>query len=406
MRLLFVTPYLPSPPRFGGERRLDGLMREVAREHDVSLLSLVDPAEDSAGRIAEALGFCRTVRVVPHAASVAQGFRKRALQAGSFLSPFSFERVAYNSPGLRRSLIEMTKGGGIDLVQFEFVHCALAGEWPSPRVPRVLDEHNIEYDIVKRTASASASFARRAYSGANWRKLRVEEIRAWRHFDGCTFTSERDRQLSSADVPNLKSTVVPNGVDTLHFAPDATANAEPDSILFFGALNYYPNIEGLLFFLREVLPELRKRRPLVRFRIVGQKPPPEIRAWRDPAVDLVGYVDDVRPYIASAAAVVVPLRIGGGTRLKVLEAMAMGKPVVSTTLGVEGIDVVHGRDVLIGNRPDELADQLARVLESRNLSREIGTAARELAEIGYSWRASAKRLLEFHSDLLASPRPS
>jgi polysaccharide biosynthesis protein PslH len=408
VRLLFVTPYLPSPPRFGGQRRLDGLMREMARTNDVSVLSLADPAEDASDRVRATLAYCQSVELIPHSRSVASGTYKRALQVGSLCSPCSFERVAYTCQALHRKLEGLLEDNDFDVVQFEYVWMASSLRRPTragSRIPHVLDEHNIEYDVLRRTAAAEGGLLRKAYNAANWRKLRTEERRAWAQFDGCTLTSQRDRELLLEDAPCVRSAVVPNGVDITHFAPDPHTSVEPDSILFFGALNYYPNTEGVLFFLRHVLPKLKLRRPLVRVRIVGQRVPHEIASWRDPAVEVVGYVDDVRPHIARAAVVIVPLRIGGGTRLKVLEAMAMEKAIVSTPLGVEGIDVENGREVLVGAEADSLVEELVTVLGSRDLAGRLGTAAGELVRARYSWHASAARLSEFHEEMTTAPAP-
>jgi glycosyltransferase involved in cell wall biosynthesis len=407
LNVLFVTPYLPSPPQFGGQRRLDGLIREIAHANDVSLLSLVDPVEDSSSRVKATLGYCRQVKLVPHARSVAAGAHKRALQLGSMCAPWSFERVAFGGQALHRALDGLLARDHFDIVQFECVQTA--SSLPSTaarknRVPHVLDEHNIEYDILRRSAAAERRLLRKAYHAVNWRKLRTEERRAWARFDGCALTSERDRDLLLEDAPRVRSKVVPNGVDVTAFAPDPRTRVEPDTVLFFGAGNYYPNTEGLLFFLRQVLPLLKLRRPHVRFRIVGQKLPREIVSWRDSAVEVVGYVDDVRAQIASAAVIVVPLRIGGGTRLKVLEAMAMGKATVSTPLGVEGIEVTSGRDVLVGADAESLAAHLARVLENPDLARRLGDAALGLARAKYSWRASAASLSDFHAELIQCKR--
>jgi glycosyltransferase involved in cell wall biosynthesis len=377
-------------------------MREMARTNDVSVLSLADPAEDSSDRVRATLAYCRNIELIPHARPFASGTYKRALQVGSLCSPCSFERVAYACQALHRRLEGLLVDNDFDVVQFEYVWMASSLAPPTraaSRVPHVLDEHNIEYDVLRRTAAAEGGLIRKAYNAANWRKLRTEERRAWTRFDGCTLTSDRDRDLLLEDAPRVRSTVVPNGVDIAEFAPDLRTSVEADSILFFGALNYYPNTDGVLFFLRHVLPKLKLRRPLVRVRIVGQKPPNEIASWRDPAVEVVGYVDDVRPHIARAAVVIVPLRIGGGTRLKVLEAMAMEKAIVSTPLGVEGIDVKHGQDVLVGAHADSLVEHLVTLLESRDLAGRLGHAAGELVRSRYSWRASAARLSEFHEEL-------
>ncbi len=403
MQVLFVTPYLPSPPRFGGQRRLDGLMRHVAAKHEVSVVSLVDPGEDHAASVAATRGYCRRVVTVPAWRRYAGGSRKRALQLGSLVTPWSYERVVYRAPELQRALAEMVRGECFDVVQFEFAQMAVHTLPGGARRPvAVLDEHNIEYDVVRRTAGADVGPVRRLYSALDWRKLRREERAAWKRFDGCVLTSARDRDVLWEEAAGVTSCVVPNGVDVDEFAPDPMRAIDPDRVLFFGAIDYHPNTDGVLHFLREVWPLLRARKPSLRFHVVGPKPPPAITGWPDLSVRVHGYVPDIRAAVGDAAVVVVPLRIGGGTRLKVVEAMAMGKAIVSTRVGAEGIDVVHERHALLADGPADFAAQVLRVLEDPGLARRLGAEARRLAVERYSWRAGADRLMEFHRELGAS----
>ena len=399
MKLLFVTPYLPSPPRFGGQRRLHGLMREMGASHEVSVLSLGEPAGQVESSVRATREYCRGAVKVAGTLRCAAGGKKRALQLATMVSPWSYEHVAYQAGALQKALDETLSRERFDVVQFEFAQ--MAGYRTSSARNRpllVLDEHNIEFDVVRRTADAEVGPLRRLYSAVNWRKLRREERAAWRRFDGCVVTSARDREVLGADQPGVRSCVVPNGVDVDDFVPDSSPPAA-DTILFFGAINYHPNTDGLLFFLREVWPILKAKRPGVRFQIVGPNPPPIIAQWADPAVTVTGYVDDVRVPIGAASVVVAPLRIGGGTRLKVVEAMGLGKALVSTTLGAEGIDVTHDRDVLIADTPADFAEQVLRVLGDAGLARQLGAEARRLVVQRYSWRAAGERLVGFYREL-------
>jgi polysaccharide biosynthesis protein PslH len=402
-RVLFVTPYLPSPPRFGGQRRLHGLISGVAASHDVSVLSLVAAGEDQAEAVRATSTYCRRVVTVPNRLSVAGGALKRALQLGSLLSVESYERIVHREPALTDALDLLMAKDPYDLVQFEFVHTATyrttRAERLRSRVPFVLDEHNIEYDVLMQTARAGASAARRAYSAINWRKVRTEEIGAWARLDGCTLTSARDQALLLAQAPRTRTAVVPNGVDLDFFRPGAGPRG-PRTLLFFGAIDYYPNTEGLLFFLDEVMPRLRAVIPQVRLCIVGRRPPDAIGCRRGPDVEVTGAVDDIRPYLERAAVVIVPLRIGGGTRLKILEAMAMGKAVVSTSLGAEGLDLVPERDLSIADDAAGFAAKISRLLEDPGRADRLGAAARRLVEARYGWSASVARLSAFHGEVL------
>jgi glycosyltransferase involved in cell wall biosynthesis len=400
MKVLFVLPYLPSPPRFGGQRRLHGLMVEIARRHEVWVATLIDPAEDNTEALAATRAYCRRVIAVTNARHFAGGATKRLFQLGSLIAPVSYENLVYRSLSLQQELNVLLSTEKFDVVQVEFAQMGVF------RLPRTggrpvlcLDEHNIEYEILKRTAAGETGLVRRVYNTLDWRKLRVEELRAWRRFDGCSVTSARDEKLLQADAPGVRTAVVPNGVDVEDFVPGDPAAVEPDTVLFFGAINYYPNTDGILFFLREAWPLLKARRPTARLRIIGPKPPPVIAEWADPSVEVVGYVDDVRAHIARAAVTVVPLRIGGGTRLKVLEAMALGKAIVSTPLGAEGIDVTPEENILLAPDAAGLARQIDRALGDPALSSRLGSEARRLAVERYSWRASADRLVRFYEQL-------
>lgn len=407
LNVLFVTPYLPSPPRFGGQRRLHGLMSGIAASHNVSTLSLVDADEDNTEALRATRAYCRKVATVPSRRRSSGTALKRLLQVQSLLSPRSYEWLAHREGAFAHTLDRMLAEDRYDVVHFEFPYMAAyrtrkARERAGGPV-FLLDEHNIEYDIIRQTAKAGGGMFRRAYSAINWRKLRMEEMSSWTGLDGCTLTSTRDQERLLADAPKTRTAVVPNGVDLDTFRAGAGATCapvEPKTILFFGAIDYYPNTDGLNWFLDEIMPRMRAQIPGVRLRVVGKNPPPEILARRAPDVEITGEVPDVRPHIERAAALVVPLRMGGGTRLKVLEAMAMGKAIVSTTLGVEGLDVTDGKDVLIADEPEGFVRQTQRLLDNPELTARLGAEARKLVEASYGWGASVSRLSSFYGEIL------
>lgn len=404
MKILFFTPYLPGPPVFGGQRRIHGLMSALAKSHELSLLSLVDPAADLREGLRDAGQHCRQVVTVPDGRHRASGKWKRVMQVRSLLSRESWEQKLHRVPAVQKALDVHLAQNDYDIINCEF---SFMGGYDfklahgGSRITRlVLDEHNVEYDILRRTALAT-SLGRKVFNTLNYHKLRREELRAWRRFDGCAFTSERDADLAKSHVPLARTVVVPNGVDMALFRPLAPDQPSPMTVLFFGAINYFPNADAVLYFLREVMPILVERHPGVVFRIVGPGTPPEIAAQQSERVKVVGFVEDLPAEIARATVVVAPLRIGGGTRLKIVEAMAMAKPIVSTTLGAEGLEVRHERDILLADTPEALAREIGRALVDETLARSIGRAARQTAEAHYSWDAAAQKLANFYESLLA-----
>jgi glycosyltransferase involved in cell wall biosynthesis len=401
MKVLFVTPYLPSPPRFGAQRRLDGLMRGLAARHEVSLLSFEPDGSDPGNTLELTSSYChKVVLATNHMADLGVG-KKRMMQLRSLLLSRSFEHQLRHSRAFQQAIDRELAGTAYDVVQVEFSHlgiyefCQRAARKPV----RVLDEHNIEYEIVRRTAESENSLVRKLYSAVNWRKVRSEELDAWRRFDGVVLTSDRDEQMLLEDAPGKPTSVVPNAVDLEQFRTRSVPR-EPGTLIFFGAMNYHPNIQGVEYFVSEVLPQIVAEVPGVKLRVVGQQPPDSIRALAGQNVEIVGFVDDPRALLDRSAAMVVPLLIGGGTRFKIVEGLAMSMPIVSTHLGAEGLEVEHDRHLLLATDAESLARQTIRVLKDASLGERLGKAARELAERRYGWGHAVEQLEGFYEGLL------
>ncbi len=401
--ILFVTPFLPSPPSFGAQRRLHELISGMAVSNEVSVLSLVEPTENHEEAIQATEEYSRRVVTVSNPSySTGQG-HKRMLQLASLGSAHSYEWRGHNEQPFRGALEQML-AHRYDVVHFVLApmagYASMCGQGGSTRPILCLDEHNIEYDIVRRTASADGGALRRLYSAIEWRKMRKEERHAWIHLDGCTVTSVRDQEMLLSDEPTAHTAVVPNGVDLDFFrVSPLLAQGDPQTVLFFGAIDYYPNTDAMLFFLHDVLPALVERHRHLRMCIVGRRPPESIVAQKTADVEVTGVVDDVRPWLDRAEVVVVPLRIGGGTRLKILEAMSMGKAVVSTTLGAEGLDVIPERDLLIADDAAAFVTQIGRLLDHPALRERIGASARKVVSAQYSWKGAVKDLSAFYNEL-------
>ncbi len=394
LRVLYVSQVPPSPPRYGAQVRIHGLMTALAERHEVSSVCWA-ASEEEAERARRAMApYCRDVHVVVDPTSE-RAVRKRLLQLHSLASRHSFERLLFTTAWMQRRLGAVLSARRYDVVNVEgpfVVHHRFRIAPPGAPAPRVvLDEHNVEYHVHRQIAGREdASALRRAYAAVNWRKMRREEERAWGRVDALTVTSPHDAARVRAAHPGARVAVVPNAVDVERYAPrPEDPPPDPNVLLFFGALDYFPNSDALAFFLDQVWPRVLAGHPSARLRILGRRPPPWLAARRAPNVEIGGFVEDLRPSIAAAGAVIVPLRLGGGTRLKILEAMGMGKAIVSTGLGAEGIDVAHGRELLLADGAERFAAELGRLLDDPALGARLGRAARALVERRYSWRASA-----------------
>jgi len=400
MKILFLTPQLPYPPHQGTTIRNYHLMRELAARHEVHLLSFaVTPSgAGSAAELArEGLPFCASVRLLP---PPARTMRDRAV--ATLLSPLPDMGLRLASAPFHEQLAEVLRREPFDVVQGEGIEMApyllQAARLPAPRPRLIFDDHNAEYVLQRRAFETDLRHPARwigaLYSFIQWQKLRRYERRACRAADAVVAVSAADAAALGRLVPSLRVAVVPNGVDLTYWQPKTdTSDTAPLTLVFTGKMDFRPNVDAVLWFAQQVLPRIRQRLPGVRFFVVGQSPHKRLASLADDAaITVTGYVDDVRPYVAAAGVYVVPLRIGGGTRLKVLEAMAMGKALVSSTLGCEGIGVEDGREVCLADTPEAFAERVVALLQDPAQRRMLGQRARQFVEERYDWRALAPLL--------------
>jgi glycosyltransferase involved in cell wall biosynthesis len=264
----------------------------------------------------------------------------------------------------------------------------------------VVDEHNIEYELTRRMARSERSPVRRGFHAVEHVKLRRREVALWRTADACLVTSEREEAIVQQQAPGLPTLTVPNGVDTDYFRPSGE-RPEADTLVFTGLLSYRPNVDAVHYLAEEIFPRIAERRPNTVLTIVGGRGE-GLHGLARAGIRFTGYVPDLRPYLSRAAVVLVPLRIGGGTRLKVLEAFATGKAVVSTSLGVEGIRAHPGEHLLVGDTPDAFADHVVALLNDPDRARRMGDSAARLIQEKYSWANATSGLDGLYAHLIAS----
>src|SRR5262245_29328025 len=404
LSILCVSQMPASPPRIGAQARMHGLMTQLAHRHDLTAVSLVDDEFDLEECRRAMQVYCREVVLIPNPQG-REGITKRLLQLRSLASMRSSERLRLTVPALQQALDQVLRAKRFDLINLEFTflgYCKLRQAPPGEKPPLlVVDSHNIDYDLARQYALTAGSLGRRLYYKANWRKLRREELETYRNADGVYLCSAADERRLLDEIPDARTTVIPNAADVEHYRPRST-DPSPDgrTVAFFGLLSYAPNVDGVMHFVRDIWPRVAEAHPQARCKIIGGQPPASVLALAGPGVELTGFVPDLRPHLAAAAAVVVPLRFGGGTRLKVVEAMAMGKAIVSTTLGAEGIEAVPGRDILLEDDPSAFANAVNRLLAEPDFAARIGQSARQLAVERYAWSGAAQALEGFFRQIL------
>lgn len=398
LRILLLTPSLPYPPIWGFGIRVYQLVRDLSRRHHVTLLTYgrENEAPDAeAENVAALRAVGADVHVVPPPRPPGG---KRAAQALSLLSLRSYQTSALQSAAMQEAVTRLLAGQAFDLIQIE--SSQMAGFDFGGRVPWVLDEHNLEYELLHRLYQGERAPGRRLYNWAEFVKFRREERACWRRADACLLTSGREREILRGLLPDKPAVTIPNGVDIEFYRPSA-APVEPDSLVFTGLMSYRPNVDGAVYFVEDVLPRIHRVRPGVTLTVVGAGAGPEVLSLAGPRVVVTGAVPDTREYFARAAVAVVPLRMGSGTRLKVLEGLAMGKPLVSTSIGCEGIHVKDGEHLLIADDPQALADATLRALADPSLAAALARQGRALVEREYGWAAITAQLEEFYAQILA-----
>lgn len=393
LRILMMTTSLPYPPNWGGGIRVYQFLRNLSRRHEVTLLTFGSP-EDSE-KVAALEKVCHAVHTVRPAFT--QQISKRTTQLRSLASTHSFTAGSITLAPMQARLDALLKTR-FDLIQVEFGH--LSGYDFGVSAPVVLDEHNIEYELLYRMYLSERTGFRRFYNWLEYKKYEREERALWKRVNACVFTSDRETSMLRQQVPGIRATTAPNGVDIEYFQPSAEEN-DPNSLVYTGLISYRPNTDAVLYFAQEILPLILRKRPQTVFNIVGMGPTPEVQRLQGPNVNVTGEVPDVRPYIAKAGVMVVPLRMGSGTRLKVLEGLAMGKPVVSTTIGCEGIDVRADEHLRIADTPEAFADAVLTLQEEREAALTMGRRGRTLVVERYSWASITDHLELFHQEVLA-----
>lgn len=401
--LLFLCHTLPFPPDGGVWIRTYNVLKELTRRFDVTALCF----ERSGGRdhdVAEAVR--RLSEIAPTEAFEVPQDERLSRKVFDHLRSLVARRVftvyKHRSRPFAGRLDSLLAQRSFDLAHVDSLDlAAFLPRLEQAGVPVVCVHHNVESQLLRRRAEAETSILLRRYLGLQAELQEREEKRWCPRVALNVVVSEEDRETLSDLVPGARVEVVPNGVDVDHFTP---GDGPEDGLVFVGSAGWFPNRDGMEHFCREVLPAIRRRRRDPSVTWVGSVPDDvRDRMAAEFGVTAVGYADDIRPHVRSAACYIVPLRVGGGSRLKILDAWAMGKAVVSTTQGCEGLDARDGENILVRDEPDAFAEAVVKVLEEASLRRKLGLEARETAENRYSWRGIGGKMNQTYLSLLGSP---
>jgi len=401
MKILVLTMQFPHFPAPGGQTRQFYLLKEAAKEHEITLLTLSPPPSEAA--LSELKGFVKEVIVL-------KGKYPHPTAPNSAALPFSslFRELLDKEPfeirkwRTRREIPEylaQIDEQQFDLIQVEHSELAHWIEGFFPNTPKILILHNVNYLIYKRFFDITSWGKEKVWALAQWLNMKKYEASLAGNFDKFISMSDNDRRLFLEIAPVADVDVVPNGVDTDYFFPGEDDNEE-SALVYTGYMGWKPSIDAVVTFCRDIFPALRRTYPDLKFYIVGKDPSEEVKALaQDENVIVTGFVEDVRPYVRRSKLVVVPLRVGGGTRLKILEAMSMGKAVVSTSVGAEGLRVNNGEDIFLADSNQTIIEKCKMVLGDQALRRTMGEKARINAALNYSWSHIGVSLLDAYHQL-------
>ena len=408
MRILWVKANKLLPVHSGGDIRSYHIARQLARKHELTFLSYYDGKPDSDYERELGENFSGAVCVCTGKAETSTLARGTdyLVRLPSQL-PYAVGR--FDCTAVRQKLAGWFRDRRFDVVICDFLDAAV--NFPHElTIHSVLFQHNVESEIWRRHAATESNPIKRRVYAVEFRKMQRYENSTVRKFHHVIAVSEHDRSLMEAWVEGSRITVVPTGVDLQQYQPDFAFKPAPVA-LFVGAMDWEPNVDAMEYFCQDIWPSIVARVPGAKLRIVGRSPGDRVRKLANESIEVTGRVPSIAEHLREARVVVVPLRIGGGTRLKIYEAMAAGKAVVSTSVGAEGLDVHHGRDIVLADHPRSFSDAVITLLSDDNLRAKYERAAAELAR-QYDWSVIGEKfghtleIITASARQVSSPAPS
>ena len=406
MKILFLAPRLPYPADTGGKIRTLNILKQLAKKAQIHLVCFsFEPQDHEFSETFKKMGIKVSLVTMQE-----PNFLIKSTELLLNAMPYSMSK--YFSVSMKTFLSSLKEKESFDALHADHLHMTYYRDGFND-LPCVVDEHNVEYMILKRCAQIEHNYRKKIIFLDQSQKMKSYEARQIGKFTRYLAVSEDDKNILERLIQGkIKGEVIPNGVDTEFFKTiddrpetiDQESKSQVsslESLVFTGSLDWLPNEDAVLFFCKEILPLIWRSNPEAKFYVVGKGATQKLLelSQQDKRIVMTGRVDDVRPFIAKSQVFVVPIRVGGGTRLKILEAMAMEKAVVSTTVGAEGIQHTKGKDILLADEPQDFADKVVSLLNNPSKRQEMGEAGRELVCRLYDWNIIGERLNAIYREI-------
>ena len=402
LNILWISHFVPYPPKGGCFQRSYNLIKEVSRNNNIYLIALrhkdktTHPESETKKAKSELEKLCKKVIIVDISSFSGVNFYFMAFKSIFNINPLTVN--LFKSKYAENIIAKLVNDIEFDVAHYDTISlCEYMHHTGS--IPKILNHHGVESFMIRRRVNNEQNFLKKLYLFIESYKLRKYEERNCHKYYLNLTVSEDDKSMLMKISPLSHVEVVENGVDVDYFKQKDKHN-NTNRLIFAGRMDQYSNVDAIMQFCRNVWPLVKERFPEIRFSLIGNNPPQKLldMARNDERIEVLGYVDDVRSYFAGATISICPIRDGGGTRLKILDAMAMGMPIISTTIGCEGIDVSPGKDVLIANTPEEYVYNIRRLINDDVLRENLSNNARKTVENKYSWNIIGQKLNKYYHD--------
>ena len=388
-----LTPYLPFPLMSGGQTRSYNLIKDLSKKHDITLFSLIKNEQEKK-YISELKKYCKKVFVFSR--SKTPWTLRNILLTG--FGPYPFLVIRNLAPDEKLAVKKELEVEKYDIIHAETFY--VMPHIPDTNVPILLVEQTIEYLVYKHYVKNQAPLSVKIPFSIDVMKLKFWETHFWKQASRVVAMSESDKKEMLTLAPKLKIDIVPNGIDTDYFSARPRKEITPAKVLYVGNFKWIQNVEAANILINEVWPKIKKEIKNVKLWIVGMNITDKLKEYASDDIEISEALPDIREAYSKASVLVVPIKGPGGTRLKILEAMASALPVVTTSVGAEGLGVVNGKEALISDELDEVSNNAIKVLKNKNLSKSLGLYGKKFVESKYTWNKSAQVLDNIYSKVI------